>query len=105
MLLTLLHISITCLPERKHGEIKGTVGKNKPDCGLVKKSSQSPLPSGSISQKGEVTSDYGGCHTGDTLRELWRWAEPPLSPASCWGPAKPAACSEASTWALKRGYQ
>lgn len=51
------------LPEGKHREIKVTVGKNKSNHGLVRKSSQSPLSSGSISNHNrEVTSGYGGCH-------------------------------------------
>lgn len=48
LLLTLLHIAIMCLTERKHGEIKVAVGKNKPNHALVKKSSHSPLSQGSI---------------------------------------------------------
>lgn len=61
-LLTLLHIAIMCLPERKCVEIEVTGGKNKCNLGLVRKSFHSPLPSGSISQpKAEVASDGGGC--------------------------------------------
>lgn len=41
--------------------IKVTDGKNKPSCGLVKKSFGSSLSSGSTHHhRGEVTSDYGG---------------------------------------------
>lgn len=61
-LITLLHIAIICLPERKCGEIKVTGGKNKCNLGLVRKSFHSPLSSGSISHpKAEVASDDGGC--------------------------------------------
>jgi len=57
----LLPHAVTYLPGMKHGEMKVTDGKNKPSCGLVKKSFGSPLSSGSTHHhRGEVTSDYGG---------------------------------------------
>lgn len=48
LLLTLLHIAITCLTERKHGEIKVALGKTNPTMLLLRNPPIHPYPKAAL---------------------------------------------------------